>query len=78
MGKADMARYRYRAHLRVELQDGTRTERLQEIRIEADDETLARSWLPTIASDMCHDAGSRWFDAPPEKVSVLAATLMNT
>lgn len=70
-----MANYRFRTLLQIQLQDGTRTERLQEIRIEADDETLARSWLPTIASDMCRDAGSRWFDAPPERVNILAASL---
>jgi hypothetical protein len=66
--------YRFRAHLRVRLQDGSRVQRLQDIAIDAGFEAQARGWLPTIATDICHDAGSRWFDAPPEAVRVLGAS----
>lgn len=73
-----MAIFRFDTGMRVVLANGTVDKIRKEIAVEADSEREAREYLPSVATESCHDAGSRWFDAPPETIEVRFATLLQT
>lgn len=59
------------------LADGsTDTLRVKRILIEADSAEQAREYLNSVATEMVHDAGSRWLDAPLECLEVRNARLV--
>lgn len=69
-----MAVYRFDCTLDVSLQNGKEV-RLRKVvaAAAADSVQEAQGYVRSLATEMCHDAGSNWFDAPVEDVRVVAS-----
>lgn len=65
-----MRTFRFDTTLRVTLADGALSIMTPTITVEAPDEVMALSYLPTLATELCQDMGSFWFDGQPVKVEV--------
>lgn len=65
--------FHFECKLRVSLQNGEDVTVWKTVAVEASSGTEAQSHVRSIATEMCHDAGSRWFDVPVEDVEVLSS-----
>jgi hypothetical protein len=51
-------------HVTVHLEDGSTPSMRLDVPVEAPSEDVARGYLKSVATEVCHDEGSNWFDAP--------------
>lgn len=71
-----MDNFTFRTTLSVLLQGGMIDTIMRDIAVEGYDAEDAQSHLRSVATELCHDQGSRWFDAPVEEVDIVTATLV--
>jgi hypothetical protein len=65
--------FRFYTELHVTLANGEAVNIHREILVEAPDADYAQLHLRSVATEMCHDAGSDWFDAPVDDVRIVNA-----
>lgn len=71
MGKV----FRFTTALRVTLVNGETVRITREVVVEDTDEVQAHRGVHSVAAELCHDAGSDWFDAPVVEVEVVEVKL---